>query len=409
MEHPSETELMDFTKQKLLCGPNTLATNDRPGTLACLSVRFALEFNADGLARDVACSQVERHMRLYMTVTTSFEKLITLAGSEPLLAEAAYELLKETLKNAVHHLAHHSGLNCIDRGRRGEVVAALIIMHACDEARRATSANRRWISVVDFMRDLPPPSEYETLRKSRPTFSRAREDKPFEETFQDYAMWFNHVIKIEDNKMISVDNLWKFVTRGAMILCSDNQDGIDIVLPLCDTKRKLSRDSVTAILIQVRNSRRFKKDMQTTLFDAMSPFDLGMFLEDGPSGTVNPKPVIRLVLALASSEAGVVFRKGTVPKSHPDTFTAFDIWLAGLSTATFRHIGEDLASYHILLERSMRSHDEFELSDDPLMGQELRKLKASRRQRMAPLVSSRPGHGEIHGGDDSDWELVWAA
>ena len=399
MEYRSETELMDFAKQKLLNGPTDLANGDRPGSLACLSVRFALEFNTDRMARDVACAQVERHMRLCLVMTTGFEELITLAGSEPLLAEAAYELLTGTQMNAVCHLAHHSDLNCIDRGRRGELVAALIVMHARDEARRAIPGKRRWISAVSFMKALLPPSGYETLRKSRPTFWRAREDKPFEETFQDYGMWFNHVIKIEDNQMISVNNLWKFITRGAMILCSTNE-GVDIVLPLCDTKRNLSRDSVTAILIQVRNSQHFEKNMETMLFDAMSPFDLGMFPEDGPSTTVNPKPVIRLVFALASSEAGVVFREGAVPQSHPDAFTAFDIWLAGLSTATFRHIGGDLASYHTLLERSMRPHDEFELLDDPLMCQETRKLRGSHRRRTAPLASSRPDHGVIYKGDE---------
>ena len=39
-------------------------------------------------------------------------------------------------------------------------------------------------------------------------------------------MWFNHVFKVEDDKMISVDNLWKFVMRGALLL-SNNTEGID--------------------------------------------------------------------------------------------------------------------------------------------------------------------------------------
>ena len=32
----------------------------------------------------------------------------------------------------VHHLAHHSGLNCVDHGRRMELVAALLLMRSCD-------------------------------------------------------------------------------------------------------------------------------------------------------------------------------------------------------------------------------------------------------------------------------------
>jgi hypothetical protein len=36
--------------------------------------------------------------------------------------------MKGTQSNPVHHLAYHSDLNCVDRGRGGELVAALLIM-----------------------------------------------------------------------------------------------------------------------------------------------------------------------------------------------------------------------------------------------------------------------------------------
>ncbi|KAF8470276.1 hypothetical protein DFH94DRAFT_697046 [Russula ochroleuca] len=50
----------------------------------------------------------------------------------------------------------------------------------------------------------------------------------------------------------------------------------------------------------------------------MSPFDLGVFPEEGSPTTVTPKPVIRLVLAVASPEAGVIFREEPERKSLPD-------------------------------------------------------------------------------------------
>jgi hypothetical protein len=131
------------------------------------STRFALEFNMDGTARDVTHTQVERHMRLCIAATAGLEKMITIPGSEPLLAEAAYEAMKSTGVNAVRHLAIHSDLNCIDRGRRGELVAALLIMQAYDAAREVTG--RRWVSVVNFMRALLPTEKYDTLLQSAPT------------------------------------------------------------------------------------------------------------------------------------------------------------------------------------------------------------------------------------------------
>ena len=199
-------------------------------------------------------------------------------------------------------------------------------------------------------------------------------------------MWFNHVIRVEDSKMISADHLWKFVTRGAMVLLSNNQAYVDIVLPVCNTKQNISRDSMMAILIWVKNAVRFKKNIQETLFDTMSPFDLGMFPEEGSptTMTVTPKPVNRLVLALASPEAGVVFwEQPERTKSRPDTsFTAFDIWLAGLSTATYGKIGDasDLDTYRALLDRSLRPHRHggFELMEDPRVGDAAKKLRGSR-------------------------------
>src|SRR6266852_4944854 len=264
-----ESEIIDYAKMKLLCGPPELEEQNRAGSLACLSTRFALEFNTDGTAHDVTSAQVERHMRLCIATTAGPEKMITIPGSEPLLAEAAYELMKGTGTNAVRRLAKHSDLNCIDRGRRGELVAILLIMQAYDAARRVKS-KRRWVSVANFMKALLPPEKYNTLLLSAPTsWPMDRGHQTFEAIFKDYGMWFNHVIKIERKEMISIDHLWKFVVRGAMILCATNQEGIDLLLPVCDTTKNLGPDSVTAIIIQVKNAKDYKAELQKVLFDAM--------------------------------------------------------------------------------------------------------------------------------------------
>src|ERR1700733_12865182 len=71
-EVKGESTITDFAKNKLLDGPNELNPENVAGTLACLSIRFALEFNMDGTARDVTRAQVERHMRLCIGVTTGF-------------------------------------------------------------------------------------------------------------------------------------------------------------------------------------------------------------------------------------------------------------------------------------------------------------------------------------------------
>jgi hypothetical protein len=148
---------------------------------------------------------------------------------------------------------------------------------------------------------------------------------------------------------------------------------------------------VTAILIQVKNAEKYKLEIDKTLFDGMSPIKF-LF-----SNGVDPKPVIRIVLALASREAGVTFPKARERGPHcPDTFTAFDVWIAGLSTAAYKHMDEDLGSYRNLLERSLRPHDAFELKDDLDVDDETRHLRGSLKRRMAPLSTTEAGHEEIH-------------
>lgn len=50
--------------------------------------------------------------------------------------------------------------------------------------------------------------------------------------FDNCRLWFNHIIKVEDSNVIRPEFLWKYITRGAMIVCTDNQQGIGIILPV---------------------------------------------------------------------------------------------------------------------------------------------------------------------------------
>jgi len=121
------------------------------------------------------------------------------------------------------------------------------------------------------MEKLLPRDPYGILKKSFPTFYRQKENEIFTVTFKDYDIWFNHVIRVEKDKMFSADHLWKFITRGAMILCSNNQEGIGIVIPICHTQQALSRDSVTAILVRVKNGEKYQFKFHKLLFDGMDP------------------------------------------------------------------------------------------------------------------------------------------
>jgi hypothetical protein len=341
------------------------------------------------MARSVARKQIERHMRLCVAVTTGFEVLVTIAGSEPLLAEAARELMSSTHANPVRHLANNSDLNCVDRGRRGELVAALLIMRARD----ASSGATKWVYVTDFIKALLPAPAYEMLKNAAPPHWRPGESNPFERTFKGYGMWFNHVVRTRNYDMINIRSLWKFITRGAMVMCANNQRGVDIVLPVCNPSRKLSRHNVTAILIQVKNDKAFQHHIDKALFDTMDPFRVGLF-SDGDS----PLPVIRMVFALASNQCSVFFPAVPERRSHHGRLTAYDVWCAGLSPETFRDIGDDLTSYHALLQRSLQPHDVYDLkkTKDGFLDEPMRRARGSLRRRMEPLVDTGDEHNYNH-------------
>ena len=415
----NEVELLDFAKQKLLNGASTIDSNpegSRSRSLACLCVRFALEFNADAISRDVACTQVERHMRLCLSAMAGFERLFTIAGSEPLLAEAASQLTGGDLKKPVDHLADHFDLDCIDRGRRGELVATMIVMQARDDASAAQRS--RWITVSGFMEALLPHDRFEEVLNSVPTLCDEDNDKPFGETFKDYAMWFNHVVRIKDPAMIKSEHLWTFITRGAMVVCTDNQDGVDIVLPLCPKTGNISRDTVSAILIQVKNAKRYRRNIDNVLFNKMDPIELGIFEKNSPR-----RPIIRMVFALAAPDEDDVDEDdvSVLPKekrkkeqakavSSPgvrtrysrrgdkNLTTTFDIWCAGLSEKTFKGNANHVTPYKVLLNRLLQVDKVFTLREikDDFLDEHTRRSRGSLRRRMAALTFSEDDHLRPH-------------
>ncbi|KAH9978515.1 hypothetical protein BJV74DRAFT_721517, partial [Russula compacta] len=160
-----------------------------------------------------------------------------------------------------------------------------------------------------------------------------------------------HMKKMAKPSSINVKYLWRFITCGAIILCANNQHGVNIILPVCLSGEILSCETMTAILIQVKNDTTFNEKIWGWLFDAMDPFDINVFNQGDA-----PRPVIRMVFALKSKQSAIIF---TPPRpSKPmrarmsDMYTAHDIWCAGLSLRIFPCMGKDRPSYQHLLDRT---------------------------------------------------------
>ena len=237
--------------------------------------------------------------------------------------------------------------NCINHGEHGELVAALLVMQARDAL--VKDSNQRWVYVCEFLETLLGASVLTATTKPSMAYSGEAE-RSLTDTFKDARMWFNHVIKIRKSHLINVQHLWKFITRGAMVLCANNQPGVDIILPVCYSGNVLSRRTVTAILIQVKNDTTFGRDIHGYLFDAMDPFKVNLF-----SKKDKPLPIIRMVFALASKGAVkyVLPPRTTRQSKHPGKYTSYDIRCAKISRKTFPIIrGDEITPYQQLLNRT---------------------------------------------------------
>jgi hypothetical protein len=148
-------------------------------------------------------------------------------------------------------------------------------------------------------------------------------------------------------------------------MCSNNQPGVDIVIPICHITISLAQVCDGHFSPGEERGQVPVNDRRVVVRpNGPGPDRVGLF-PDTDKLKVAPKPVIRIVFALAALEAGVRFPEARRRDHHyPDKFTAFDVWCAGSGDKAFKHIDGDLASYQLLLERLLRPHDAFDLQDD---------------------------------------------
>ena len=354
--------MLNFTTEKLLGGHSHIETNTSDTlitptdqSIACLSVRFPLEFDfSNPNAQILVRKQIEHHMRLCTIASSGFDTLFSTVGSEPLLAEAASHFMTESETSPIRELSRHLDKNCINHGKRGELVAVLLIMQARDALSRR-SMGERSVNVCQFLETLLGPSFVHTAMTSPSKVHSEDYKKSLADNFNDARIWFNHVLKIRKTKLINVQHLWKFLTRGAMILCANNQPGVDIVIPVCLTGNLLSPLTTTAIIIQVKNSSTFGERIRGYLFDAMDPFEINLF-DKG----MDPRPIIRMVFALASEVDVVKYADGpprttrtTQSSQKLDKYTSYDIWCAGISQKIFPVIRDnEVTPYRQILDRT---------------------------------------------------------
>jgi hypothetical protein len=340
------------------------------GHIACMSVRLALQFNAvTADARRREREQVESHMRVCIMVHKGFESAVTVSPSEPLLAEAARHAMARGSFDLPASLAQELQTPGIAKGYRGELAALVILILAIDAAiknhdpppqpAKILNNSPKWKisvrSIDSFLGCLIANTAYTRIQGAKPTKARTEQEatRDFKTTFKNSKVYFNHFVKLDDLDLLSRDDLYKLIARGAAILCADGQGGVDIIVPFLFRNHFLNAMDVSAIFIQVKNAKKYTTKPDPLLFDLMDPFKLGFFKKSDKKVV----PIIRMVFALGSPNAAVEIvlpkvpglqreakataQRGISEEPQRPNFTSFDIWCAGASNATFEVIGRE--------------------------------------------------------------------
>ncbi|KAG6909158.1 hypothetical protein DXG01_001785 [Tephrocybe rancida] len=271
--------IVEFAAEKLLGGAVPMNGKiSSSGELACLANRLALSLTA----QEVQLEQVANHMRMFITVKDGNQTAVTVAASEPILAEASQLITSRLQKNLPQLLKDALEGPSLDLGDRGEPVALLLLTMARDKA------------VATAPTEIALPTH---VRKPE-------EDIPFADAFPFAQLHFNHFIRVTDFKVINRRYLCRAFARGAAILCAPHQTGIDaLLIALIDWREPLAPDNIMAIPIQIMRDQPFGPEPWTSLFDIMDPYDLGIYDGDAP-------PSIRVVFALASLLPGTTILQG---------------------------------------------------------------------------------------------------
>jgi hypothetical protein len=359
-----QESLLDFAIEKLLCraAPEVSKELNEYMTYAILSQRLALDINTpeylfnDGNPFDAIQTtheQVENHMRVCVAVGDGIESLRAVAPSEPILSEAAAHLMK-TEKFKLHEALSEvlNGFN-IDQGERGELLVASFFAWARDRVsfvQPPASLLCRYFSVKDLFANLFTTKVFEGMMQDPPSLRHPGSTaKTFGEDFAKAKMHFNHVIKIQEQKILARRYLLLFMARGAAALGANTQPGIDAVYPYLYDSIDLEVKHVGFVIVQVKNDSKPYRS-QADWFKNMDPFKCGLLGDSDKDEGVFPIPIIRIVFTLAVEKPTLTHRtygspsdgatQSSLGKEGQPLFTSYDYVCSGIGPTVLQLMKE---------------------------------------------------------------------
>lgn len=291
--------------------------------IAMLSVRVFLEFGIhdDTASLMLESYMVEHNLRTVYSIPENCNYLHTGYPSEPVVAESAARMMSKISQRMADNsdatfwagflATQMDNFKCISPSspaQAGMVAMRLLLTCGHDSGvlkMAATPLPGRqymhygfnpgawWdepVYLVAFIQALLGSSNATLIKNSKPSNDPTGDN--FSQQFEGAIVRFTHFVPVYDTSMLTDDAMWAALAPGAawQLPSSNNADeitgGIDIVIPVLLKNTKLSRFNVTALLIQVHNTKTQRMETQRPRIDLSKT---RFFSDDHPDSTVESK------------------------------------------------------------------------------------------------------------------------
>ena len=299
-----KVRLIEFAIMKL-AAQNSERNYTKESFLAATSVRLLLDFEPRRIsAIENENLMVAGHLRVANVVPSHREYMISSTPSEPIVAEAAAQVLLG--QNIISIVCGNVRNGLIEKGQRGELAARLLLTLAHDAALEKMEVKRRTyqgqierlfttpVPLLAFLSALFAQPHMENIMKAVPDNQPA--GPTLKESFKDAYIMFTHFGKAADDWCISDKFAFMALTRNMAIACRERMKFVDLCIPVhFGEKSPLSRNTTSAIFISIKDKEKAMGYNRTHIDVSKMKFF---------TGETKPRPVINLILQLGVQSAG---------------------------------------------------------------------------------------------------------
>lgn len=205
-------------------------------------------------------------MRVVFFIPAHQEFIRSGGPSEPILAEAATQLMSDPAFDTLNVVLKSIDTGLICRERYGQSVARLLLRLAHDKLvlqkspgwtlRHATAEPlfSKPLPVIDFLTALLGPRHMQKIRLSTP--DNVASNVGLQSAFKNAILRLIHFAEAGDSSAISYVVAFVAICGGISWQCGHQQGDIRLVVPILLSDEKIGRFSMSAILIHITTSAK---------------------------------------------------------------------------------------------------------------------------------------------------------